>query len=55
MEGNGISRREHSLLSIFLKPQIFILPKLVGNEIRFNKFLTKTPKIPLYIQQFILK
>ena len=24
-------------------------------EIRFNDFFTKTPKIPLYIQQFILK
>ena len=26
-----------------------------GNEIRFNDFFTKTPKIPLYIQLFILK
>ena len=26
-----------------------------GNEIRFNKFFTKTSKIPLYIQFFILK
>ena len=26
-----------------------------GNEIRFNDFFTKTPKIPLYIQPFILK
>ena len=26
-----------------------------GNEIRFNEFFTKTPKIPLYIQPFILK
>ena len=26
-----------------------------GNEIRFNNFFTKTPKIPLYIQPFILK
>ena len=26
-----------------------------GNGIRFNDFFTKTPKIPLYIQLFILK
>ena len=26
-----------------------------GNRIRFNDFFTKTPKIPLYIQPFILK
>ena len=34
------------------------LPKLGGmrgNEIRFNDFFTKTPKIPLYIQPFVLK
>ena len=56
--GNRIGRREHSFLSISLKPQIFILPKLgrMGdNEIKFNEFLTKTSKIPIYIQQFILK
>ena len=50
--------REHSLFSIPLKSQIFILPKLWGmrgNKIRFNDFFTKTPKIPLYIQPFILK
>ena len=50
-------RKEYSLFSIPLKPQIFI-PKLGGigeNEIRFNNFFTKTPKIFLYIQQFILK
>ena len=50
--------REHSFLSISLKPQIFIIQKLGGmaeNEIKFNEFLTKTSKIPLYIQQFILK
>ena len=36
-----MGRREHSFLSILLKPQIFILPKLGGirdNEIRFNEF-----------------
>ena len=50
--------REHSLLSIPLKSQIFNPPKLggiEGNEIKFNDFFTKTPKIPLYIQPFILK
>ena len=26
-----------------------------GNEIRFNDFFTKTPKVPLYFQPFILK
>jgi len=26
-----------------------------GNGIKFNDFFTKTPKIPLYIQFFILK
>ena len=56
--GNEMGRREHSFLSIILKPQIFILLKLrgmEGNEIKFNDFFTKTPKIPLYIQLFILK
>ena len=58
MGGNGMSRREHSFLSISLKPQIFIPPKLEGmggNEIRFNDFFTKTPKIFLYIQPFNFK
>ena len=53
-----MGRREHSFLSILLKPQIFIPPKLGGmggNGIRFNDFFTKTLKIPLYIQFFILK
>ena len=53
-----MGRREHSFLSIPLKSQIFIPPKLGGmggNGIRFNNFFTKTPKIPLYIQPFILK
>ena len=50
--GNGMDRKEHSFLSFPLKPQIFIPPKLGGmggNEIRFNDFFTKTPKIPLFI------
>ena len=50
--------REQSFLFISLKSQIFILSKLGGmggNRIRFNDFFTKTPKIPLYIQLFILK
>ena len=41
--------REHIFLSIPLKSQILILPKLGGmgeNRIRFNKFFTKPPKIP---------
>ena len=55
-EGNGMDRREHSFLSIPLKPQIFIPPPpqknwegMDGNVIRFNEIFTKTPKIPLYI------
>ena len=53
-----MGRREHSFLSIPLKPQIFIPPKLGemgGNEIIFNDFFTKTLKTPLYIQPLILK
>ena len=53
-----MGRREHSFLSSPLKPQIFIPPKIVRNErdeIRFNDFFTKTLKILLYIQLFILK
>ena len=53
-----MGRKEHSFLFIILKPQIFILLKLGGiggNEIKFNDFFTKTPKIPLCIQLFILK
>ena len=58
MEGNDMGRKEHSFLSIPLKPQILFPLKLGGmggNQIRFNNFFTKTPKIPLYIQSFILK
>ena len=29
--------------------------RMRGNEIRFNDFFTKTPKIPLYIQPFYFK
>ena len=57
MGRNGRGRREHSF-SISLKFQIFIpsnLGGMRGNEIRFNIFFTKTPKILLYIKQFILK
>jgi len=53
-----MSMREYSFLSISLKSQIFIPPEMggiKGNEIRFNEFFIKTPKIPLYIQPFILK
>ena len=55
---NGMGKKEHSFFSIPLKSQILIPLKLRGmrgNEIRFNDFFTKTPKIPLYIQLFILK
>ena len=48
-----MGRREYLFLSISLKSQIFIHSKLGGmgeNEIRFNKFFIKTPKIDLYIQ-----
>ena len=45
--GNGMGMREHSF-----PPK---LGGMGGNEIRFNDFFTKTPKIPLYIQLFILK
>ena len=41
--------REHSFLSIHLKPQIFIplkLGEIRVNRIRFNEFFIKTPKIP---------
>ena len=36
--GNGMGRREHSFFSIPLKPQIFILPEIGRNRIRFNEF-----------------
>ena len=55
VRGNEIDTREHLFFSIFLKSQIFIPLKLRGigggggNEIRFNEFFTKTPKILLYI------
>ena len=42
-----MGRKEHSFS---LK-----LWEMVGNEIRFNEFFTKTLQIPLYIQSFILK
>ena len=41
VEGNGMDKKKHLFLSIYLKSQIFILPKLkrMGrNEIRFNDF-----------------
>ena len=45
--------------SLFLENLKFSFPLksggMVGNEIRFNDFFTKTLKIPLYIQPFILK
>ena len=53
-----MGRREHLFLSTPLKLQVSIPLKLggmKGNRIRFNEFFTKTLKIPLYIQPFILK
>ena len=53
-----MGRSKYSFLSIPWKSQIFIPPEIGRNErdeIRFNDFFTKTPKIPLYIQLFILK
>ena len=50
-----MGRRQYSFHSIPLKPQIFIPPEIGRNEIRFNEFFTKTPKIPLYNQHLILK
>ena len=53
-----MDKKEHLFLSILLKSQIFIPSKLGeirGNEVRFNEFLLKLPKILLYIQSFILK
>ena len=53
-----MGRSEHLNLSIPLKHQIFIslkLREMRRNEIRFNDLFTKTFKIPLYIQLFILK
>ena len=53
-----MGRKGHSFLSISWKSQIFIPQKLEGmgwNRIKFNDFFTKTPKILLYIQPFILK
>ena len=53
-----MSKREHSFLSIPLKSQIFIPSEIGRNErirIRFNEFFTKTLKISLYIQPFVLK
>ena len=45
--------------SLFLLNLKFSFPPKLGgiggNEIRFNEIFTKTPKMPLYIQPFILK
>ena len=49
---NEMNMIKHSFLLIHLKSQIFTPLKLGGmgkNEIRFNEYFTKTPKIPLYI------
>ena len=56
-EGNGMDKREHLFLSISLTSNFHSLEigRNEKNEIRFSEFLTKTPKIPLYIQPFVLK
>ena len=52
-----IGENTHS--SLFPENLKFLFPLKLegmrGNKIRFNDFFTKTLKIPLYIQQFILK
>ena len=57
MGGNGYEGTPIPLYS--LKTSNFHSPPKLGgmggNEIRFNDFFTKTSKIPLYIQFFILK
>ena len=57
--GNEMGRREHSFLSTILKPQIFIpsenRKEWEGMKLNLMNFFTKTLKIPLYIQPFILK
>ena len=54
------NEQEETLIPLYsLKTSSFHSPPKLGgmgkNEIRFNDFFTKTPKIPLYIQSFILK
>ena len=47
---------EITLIPLYsLKILIFILLKFKENEIRFNKFFTKSPNIALYIQPFYFK
>ena len=52
-----IGENTHS--SLFPENLKFLFPLKLGgmrgNKIRFNDFFTKTLKIPLYIQPFILK
>ena len=51
-------KREYSFPPKPSKSQIFVPPKLGGigrNGFRFNENFIKIPKIPLYIQLFILK
>ena len=50
-----MGRREHSFLSILLKPQNFIPPKLGGMGGNGIRIIFIPPKIPLYFQPFILK
>ena len=58
-EWNGLEGTLIPLYSLktsnFHSPPPSKLGGVGGNEIRFNDFFTKTPKIPLYIQPFILK
>ena len=50
---------ENTRSSLFLENLKFLFPLKLGgmrgNKIKFNDFFTKTLKIPLYIQPFILK
>ena len=52
VEGNTHSSLFPENLKFSFSPK---LGGMKGNEIKFNDFFTKTPKIPLNIQSFILK
>ena len=60
LSGRELNVYEGILIPLYsLKNLKFSFPPKLGgmrgNEIKFNDFFTKTPKIPLYIQLFILK
>ena len=56
LSGREWNEQEETLIPLYsFKISNFHSPRIRGNGIRFNDFFTKTPKIPLYIQLFILK